>query len=287
MKKQRFELTDPIIDQWYQDWIKKDSTKTALNLFNNEVEAFGDSEMEDYYNRWFGYEIEVKYHRASSALARIVIACFKAAHYDEKSDRNKIYRDKIRADQKKLATLARAAKVLKNATAKSNSGMTWALTHASLNSGMYLADRNNESLDINLSHEKYFTELEEALRNKKLVFTTPFSPYIPELSKGNITYLNKKPITKGKTVDAESMLAFEITFYLRWLTANQIRFLINSTMPEYGNPHYNVVAAFCHAVFIDTSWDAKQIGDKVRDLVNNKAALTEWQGVNYSKNKII
>ena len=77
------------------------------------------------------------------------------------------------------------------------------------------------------------------------------------------------------------MLAFELAIYLRMHTAGRLtNSPVPTIMPRYGNPCFQVIAAFCRAVWdikcdgnpID--FDAKLIGDNVNALKG--VILTEW-----------
>ena len=83
----------------------------------------------------------------------------------------------------------------------------------------------------------------------------------------------------GRPITIETMLAFELAFYLRMYTAGNAFDGIRSgqAMPKNGDPCFPIVAKFCSAV-LGTSWDAKKIGDNVRGLKN--VGLIAWQGVN-------
>lgn len=101
-------------------------------------------------------------------------------------------------------------------------------------------------------------------------------PWLHKGTKGNLFF--DKPIKGGPKVKVETMLGFELAIYLRMHTEGRANSPVSRIMPSYGEPCFQIVAAFCHAVFgikLGIDFDAKLIGDNVRDLKG--AILHEWQ----------
>ncbi len=246
-----------IMPKWYQDWSNKPATQTALNKFK---EIVGDT------------------RSITITQKRIVIACFNAAHYKPEHDPGEKYRKAIQEEKNRITNLKKAARVLAQSAERNDIALSWAHEIADNASGVRITryDHSEPKAHHLVMHD-YFAELEKALKGK--LPEIDGGPFLYKFTKGNLIF--DKPISRGRKVTAETMLAYELSFYLRMHTAGRAEDSIQNgqRMPddEKGDPCFPIVAAFCNAVF-ENGWDAKQIGDNVRDL--KKVGLTDWQGVN-------
>lgn len=249
---------ETIMRKWYQDWSNKPATQTALKKFKAVAGT------DPLYN--------------DITLERIAIACFNAFHYSPEHDPGEKYREAIQEEKNRLTNLKKAARVLASNAKLNSKALMWADVEASNASGVRITryDHSEPKAHHLVMHD-YFAELEKALKSK--LPEIDGGPFLGEFTKGNLIF--DKPISRGRKVTAETMLAYELSFYLRMHTAERAEDSIQNgqRMPndEKGDPCFPVVAAFCNAVF-ENGWDAKQIGDNVRDLKN--VGLTDWQGVN-------
>jgi hypothetical protein len=150
----------------------------------------------------------------------------------------------------------------------------WAMGKAEAESGVRLSRTHPEGqMALTEIAERYFQSLEAALRGPLPELSG--GPFLHRFTIGNLHF--DKPLGAGRPVTAATMLAFELTIYMRMLTAGYAEDVLQSgaSMPKYGDPCYQVVAAFCEAA-LDTELDAKQTGDNVRKLKN--VGLMRWPG---------
>lgn len=237
--------------EWYREWRNKPAARTALKLFKDVGGT--DAHIE-------------RTHQ------RIALACFNANNYKPELDPGQIYRGEIQAEKKRLDQLAKAAHVLALSAKRNEKGLMWACGKAELNSGIRIRHKEQTGpMALNLVVGDYLLHLEAALRDK--LPELHGGPFLHRFVIGNLHFDNA--ISAGRPVTAETMLAFELAFYLRMHTAGHANDSIQNgqPMPDYGNPRYPVVAAFCSAVF-GTSFDGKKLGDKVRKLKN--VGLANW-----------
>lgn len=250
------------VTTWLKEWERDPKTETALNsLKENLTDTSND----------------IKITRL-----RILLACFNAKHYKRKLDPGEKYRQKLQEEKNRLSLLIKAAHTMKLSAQRNDKSLMWACAFAGQDSGINITRKDRaEPMKLNLVIEKYFSALETALKCKLPELHA--GPFLHRFTIGNLILNN--PIQQGRPITAETMLAYELAFYLRMHTAGRaVDSLQNGqTMPTVGEPCFSVVAKFCSAVF-GTSWDAKKIGDKVRALKN--VGLTEWQGVNWTQKKI-
>lgn len=242
--------------KWYLDWSKTPATQTALNLFK-DIGITGDN-------------VNI------ITQERIVIACFNATHYNAKNDPSEIYRDKIRAEKKKIKQLQNAAHILAISAGHNDRALSWAHDIADDKSGVRITRKDHSTpKEHHLVMQDYFLQLEIALGGKLPELNG--GPFKHRFTVGNL--ISDKAISRGRKITAETMLAFEIAFYIRMYTAGRATdgWQYGQGMSDDGNPCFPVVASFCNAVF-GSGWDGKQIGDNVRDLKN--MGLKSWQGVN-------
>lgn len=238
------------IEQWYQSWADKPAARRALDLLSQVGGAEEDLAM----TRW-----------------RILRACYNAAHYDPERDPGKKYRDELVAMKKSISSISRAARVLKLAAASKHRGLMWAMAIADQESGVRLTRREPEGqVEVLSLAERYFKSLETALEGKLPEFSG--GPFLHKSTIGNLFF--ERHLHSGRPIEVSTMLAFELSLYLRKHTsghANDIQ--TAEAMPTDGNPSYPVVAAFCEAA-LDSTLDAKQVGDKVRQLKDT--TLMRW-----------
>ncbi len=117
----------------------------------------------------------------------------------------------------------------------------------------------------------YFEALSEALKGP--LPELDGGPFLRRFTVGNLVYPDA--ISAGRPTATTTMLAFELAFYLRMLTALRAEdgLQAGQTMPSDGKPCYELVQAFCGAVFTHAP-DAKQTAKNVTALKN--VGLTEW-----------
>lgn len=240
---------------WYLEWSKKTATRTALKLFK---------------------ELGARGNETIITQERIAIACFNAAHYDAARDPGEVYRDKIQAEKKKLKQLQNAAHILAISAGHNDKVLSWAHDVADDKSGVRITRKDHSTPKAHhLVMQDYFTQLEIALCGK--LPEIHGGAFTHKFTKGNLFF--DEPISRGRKITAETMLAFELSFYLRMYTAGRAHdgTQTGQHMPDDGSPCFPVVASFCNAVF-GGGWDGKQVGDNVRAIKN--AGLKSWQGVN-------
>jgi hypothetical protein len=236
---------------WYKKWRITPAAKLALNKFR---------------------QIDGTKKHAGITLNRIVMACFNAAHYEPNLDPGQIYRKEIEEERKRINQLTNAVHTLAASAKRNEKSLMWACTKAEIDSGIRITrNEKKEPMALNQVIEKYFSCLESALYGK--LPEIHGGPWLHKFTIGNLIYKNY--ISSGRPVSAETMLAFELAIYLRMYTAGYAEDSLQNgyPMPDFGRPCFQVVAAFCSAVF-NTSFDDKRIAVKVRDLKN--VELIEW-----------
>lgn len=245
--------------KWHQSWICQQSTKLAYARFD----AIGGVD-------------------SANTKEKIVQACFNAAHYKPEVDPGQIYRDKLRAEKKKRDQLARAAHVLALSAGRNETAIKWACLRAELESGVCIRQKETqEQSELTKVVGNYLLNLEKALRAP--LPELDGGPWLNKFTLGNL--ILNDAISAGRPITTESMLAFELVFYLRLHTASRAceRPQNGQPMPTEGKPCYPVVAAFCLAVFggshtpSDMQDRANQISDNVRKL--KMAGLSNWPEV--------
>jgi hypothetical protein len=243
--------------RWLRQWEQKPATITAFKLLG----SVGGSAS-----------------HLSITRREISRACWCAAHYDPKCDPGEIYRAQMAAEKKKLKQLQKAAHILALSSARNDKGLSWAHDIAESASGVRITRKDHSTPKAqHLVMQDYFSHLETALKGK--LPELHCGPFLHRFTKGNLIF--DKPISSGRPYTVETMLAFELAFYLRMHIAGRAEDGLQNgqLMPSDGEPCFWVVAAFCAAVF-GTSWDAKQIGDNVQALTLKSVGLRDWQGVN-------
>ncbi|MBA3756468.1 MAG: hypothetical protein H0X02_09675 [Nitrosomonas sp.] len=241
--------------KWYQEWRNKPATKTALKLLKHSLPNTNN-------------DLNITLHR-------IALACCNAIHYNRELDPGEIYRQKLQKERRQLQTLIKACHTLGLSAKRNDKSLMWACVMAEQDSGVRVTRTDHtESMNHNLVFERYFSYLEMALKGK--LPELHGGPWIGRFTIGNL--ILEKPVFKGRPITTETMLAYELAFYLRMHTAGNAFDGIQSgqAMPQNGEPCFPIVANFCSAAF-GTSWDSKQIGDNVRALKG--VGLMNWQGV--------
>lgn len=248
------------VQEWFLKWRNDPIARSALKLLkDNLVNTKNDLDI---------------------TLDRIVLACFNAKFYNRKLDPGEIYRQNLQKEKERRTQLANAAHILMLSAKRNDKSLMWACSIAELASEVCIKRKNhNEQISHDKVVEKYFLSLENALRGK--LPELDGGPWLHRFTTGNLILRN--PILQGRPIVAETMLAYELAFYLRMHTAGKARDILSSgqVMPKFGKPCFPIVSKFCSAVF-GTTWDAKQIGDNVRALKD--VGLTKWQGVNWKCN---
>jgi hypothetical protein len=241
-----------LLRDWFMTWRDKPTARSALRL----LEEVGGTE-----------------RHLANTLQRIAEACFNAVHYRPDLDPGKVYRAEIISAKKQIGQLARAARVLALGAAGKNKGLMWAMTKAELDSGVRLTRAEKDGpMELTVVAERYFRSLEAALRGTLPELSG--GPFLHNCTIGNLIF--DKPISAGRPLTVTTMLAFELTIYMRMHTAGNAEDSLQngSPMPDYdGDPCFPVVAAFCTAA-LGTQLDAKQTGDNVRKLRN--VGLISW-----------
>lgn len=199
-------------------------------------------------------------------LERIAEACLHAVRYDPSQDPGVIFRKRMAWQRKRLAELARAATTLAKSCERREEAMMWAISMARDNALQvdFARPHDGRTVEIRDMGAAWFGALANAFKG-----TMPElhgGPFFYRFTVGNLHF--DKPVQAGRPIHVSSMLAFELTLYLRMLTAGRARDVayagqrINKDM---GNPCSHVVAAFCNAA-LGTQLDGRQVADRLRRL---------------------
>lgn len=221
---------------WYREWSKEPTTKTAIQSLK---------------------DINLKTAFVIT-LHRIALACFNAKHYNRESDPGELYRQRLQKEKDQQMSLVKAAHTLMLSAKRNDKSLMWACAIAELECGVRITRKNHiEPMNHYLVVEKFFLAFETALKNK--LPELDGGPFLDRFTTGNL--ILKNSISGGRPINTETMLAYELAFYLRMYTAGNAFDSIQNgqAMPKNGKPCFPVVAKFCCAVF-GTSWDAKKIG---------------------------
>lgn len=236
----------PDVHIWYLRWRDTAAARRALGLLSN----IGGTEND-----------------LAITRDRILRACFNAIHYNPAQDPGQIYRRSLTLEKKRIAQIVKAAHVLSLSAGRNEKALSWAMTLAEASSGVRIT-RTEKPIPMatHLVAQKYFSHLESALKGRLPELSG--GPWLNRYTIGNLIF--DKAISTGRPVTAPTMLAFELSIYLRMHTAGEARSsLQNGTpMPTYiSEPCHAVAAAFCNAA-LNTSFDAKQTSDNLRKLKN-------------------
>lgn len=242
----------PTIREWYASWLTKSQKRTGALALLSEV---GGCERDK-----------------TITLERIVQACYAAAHYNRNADPGAQYREALRVERKGLLQLSKAARIFRMAAERGDKSLGWAAEFAERNSGVRItrADKS-EPEKWHPVAARYFKALEAALDGR--LPEIHGGPFIGRFTIGNMIFSD--PIKAGRPVEVSTMLAFEIVFYMRMLTAGRAG---DSTqtgqhIPSDGKPCLPVVASLvCET--LGATLDAKMIEDVLRR--HTRTGLGDW-----------
>jgi len=247
------------IDTWYQDWSKTEAAIFAMSKFKEIT----------------GADINVNHS--------IIIACFNAAHYDAELDPGALYRKEMQEEKHRKKDLLKAVRVLARNAKLDSTALKWADMFADAASGVRITRRVRDGEDKanHLVMYDYFSQLEIALEGDLPEING--GPFLNKFTIGNLIF--DKPIGAGPPIAVETLLAFELAFYMRMHTAKCDGRQNAQHMPEYGDPCFGAVAAFCFATFPHNgdkqTGDENRTGEAVRNLIRRGTGLaTQWIGVN-------
>lgn len=181
----------------------------------------------------------------SAAQESIARACLAAASYDPEQDPANLHRARMTEERARLSQVSAAARTLANSCDRRDMTMVSALGRAS-------------SIGVNSMHGTVSLHLDAlAMEDAACFFRSlerSFEGPMRELCNGghwlhqcigNLRY--SKPIQAGARVDTATMLAFELTVYLRDFTAGLLRDPLCQPMPTHGRPCNALVAEFVNA----------------------------------------
>lgn len=255
------------LEQWWSIQKKKPDIIQALDKF---------------------YDLTDKYHAkpcnvsdSNRTLYRIVSACYQAAHYDHKKDPGLLYREKMKAENAQREELAKAALVLAMSAKRGDKSLSWAMQIAEEKSGVRVTRKDHsEKMALNAVAHKYFSALSDAFIGK--LPELDGGPFLHRFTIGNLTF--DKPLGgAGSPIEPVSMLAFELTFYLRMYTAGRAQDslqngqkMTDATGTTEGKPCAGVVAAFCNAT-LGTKLAEENIKNRLKQIPKS-AGITDWEG---------
>lgn len=243
------------ISSWSGDlalWRDHQETQSALKKFD----ALGGTEKDRYLT-----------------IARMASACQNARQYQPDTDPGQIYRNRLAHQRTQLDALARAARVLAKACERGDRAMVYALPGGANRLSVRLTrPHDGATTAIQEMGAAWFSELEQ-----RILGTIPElhgGPFWHRFTVGNLHF--ERPLRSGRPIEVTSMLAFELSFYLRMFTAGRARDIKQSAQrhPRYGKPCCHIVADLCNAT-LGANLDAKMIGDRLRKLPPD-VGLIEW-----------
>jgi len=242
----------PTVQEWYARWCNASHKRTgALALLSQVAGSDRDRVI---------------------TLERIIRTCYAAAHYNRESDPGAQYREALRVEKKRLFQLSKAAHVLRMAAERGDKSLGWAAQFAESNSAVRITRvDHSEPQKWHLVAARYFKALKSALDGR--LPEIHGGPFTGHFTIGNMIF--NEPIKAGRPVEVSTMLAFELTFYMRMLTAGRAG---DSTqngqhMPSDGRPCLPVVAALV-SESLQITIDAKMIEDALRR--HTRTGLGEW-----------
>ncbi|TFZ00623.1 hypothetical protein EZ313_19415 [Ramlibacter henchirensis] len=209
-------------------------------------------------------------------LLRIGTACLSAERYDATKDPGRTYRKELAAQRERVEHLRAAANMLAKACDRGDRAMFWGLPGGNNPAQAELsgpADGGSRSY-LELGHA-WFNELAETLGDQ-----------IPELNgegfwhlhtDGNLYFDSPLPL-QGPPRKVATMLAFELTIYLRMFTAGRATDAVNTPlgMPKDGKPCGHVVASFCNAT-LNTEFDSQTVESLLKNSgLASSARLISW-----------
>lgn len=208
----------------------------------------------------------------AKTLGRIAAACLQAMQYKAERDPGEIYRKKLTRQRKSVANLSAAARTLANACKRGDIAMKWSLPGGGNSLGVRLDRPHDDQLvDVLAMGGEWFSELESNLKNKLPELNG--GPFLDRFIAGNLHF--EKAIAAGRKIDVPTMLAFELTFYLRLLTGERAGHALQSAerMPSFGKPSPSLVAMFCNSA-LGTNLEGRQVADRLRKLPIDVGLMT-------------
>lgn len=255
------------LEQWWSIQKKKPDTIKALDKFYGLTDKYRTNPCNE--------------GDSNQTLYRIVNACYQAAHYDPQKDQGVIYREKIKTENDQREELAEAALVLAMSAKRGDKSLSWAMQIAEEKSGVRVTRKDHsEKMALNAVARKYFSALSDALIGK--LPELDGGPFLHRFTIGNLTF--DKPLGgAGSPIETVSMLAFELTFYLRMYTAGRAtdslqngQKMTDATGTTEGKPCAGVVAAFCNAT-LGTEVTEINIKNRLKQIPK-LAGITDWEG---------
>jgi hypothetical protein len=200
----------------------------------------------------------------AKTLGRIAIACLHAMQYKKGSDPGEMYRKKLSVQRKGVSQLSAAARTLAKACQRGDRAMLWALPGSNNDLKVSLGrPHDDQTVDVLKMGGAWFSELEQTLKSK--LPELHGGPFFERFTAGNLHF--EKAIAVGRKIEVSTMLAFELTFYLRMFTAGRAGDILQTAqpMPTDGKPCPAIVASFCSAT-LTTDLDNRQVTDRLRKL---------------------
>jgi len=206
-------------------------------------------------------------------LDRVTVACQNASRYRPEKDPGQIYRAELAGQRSKLDALARSARMLAKACERGDRAMVYALPGGTNPLSVRLS-RPHDGLTTPFQDmgAAWFFELERRILGK--IPELDGGPFWHRFTVGNLYF--KRPLRSGRPIEVESMLAFELSVYLRMFTAGRADNLTQSVQvqPRYGKPCCHIVADLCNAT-LGANLDAKMVSDRLRKLPPD-VGLIKW-----------
>lgn len=255
------------LEQWWEIQKKKPGMINALNKF---------------------YELTGKYDVRSSnegdsnkTLFRIVTACYQAAHYDETKDLGPMYREKIKIENDQREKLAQAALILAKSAKRGDKSLLWAMDFTEQISDVRITRKDySEKMTLKDVAHRYFSQLSDSLIGR--LPELDGGPFTHRFTVGNLVFDNALG-KAGSPIETVTMLAIELTFYLRMYTAGRAQDglqngqkMTDATGALEGKPCAGLVASFCNAT-LDTMLNESHIKNRLKQIPK-LAGLTEWKG---------
>lgn len=206
-------------------------------------------------------------------IYRIAIACNNASKYQPGKDPGMKYREEMSHQRDRTRQLAEAAHLLAKACERDDRALFWALPGGTNPLSVRLSrPHDGASTPIHQMGAAWFTELEQRILGK--IPELHGGPFWHRFTVGNLHF--ERPLRSGRPIEVASMLAFELSVYLRMFTAGRAGDLTytGQRQPSDGKPCCHVIAEFCNAT-LSTNFDASMIGDRLRKLPRD-VGLIEW-----------
>lgn len=234
-----------------------------------------------------------------TTLWRLARACHGAINWSKQQDPGNRYRGRIASARRGRERLAYHARQLANGFEGWPPGLHWALRSAALRAGVGdirdklrkelkalparvpEAERAKSAAWLRLDEKRsiavmwptFFRNLAEELRKK--LPEIDGGPWLHLYTIGNLHYSKR---IEGHVPDLTTMLAFELTFYLRrWSLGQADHVWASGTrMPKGGKPHNDVAASFINAVLIlRPQLTGEHLGNRLKRLPRD-IGLIAW-----------